>query len=538
MTRSESSIRYAAAAFVVAVASWTVPMSSEVALAVTTATPAAEVEAGTNVSGAQQTTKIGPSSDPNFDESVERDDNGTFGSASADSSLTSSVEVAGGELTVDGTSEGEASATKTNSKNGPGVGAGARGRLSVSFDGGVAYFTADGSASTSANNRFGIGCAKVDLPDGSSTYVGTQDVCTGSPTRRNATISASGFTQVGALVVDGNAGGSRGQGTAPGTSNGSFDWEIHLTVRPCDLMATAGVPLDGTSGNDVICGSSGDDEIDGLGGDDVIFGAGGDDTLIGNEGTDEIDGGDGDDTLQGFDDTFGEATGENGDFIRGGSGDDTISGSGDADFIVAEGGIDTIEGGAGNDALDAGPGVDPENPNRKDLVFGMCLGCTEADLGPGESDFDTLVGGFGPDRLLGGPDIDSIFGGAGNDELDGEEGDEVDLSGPTPDPRLDGGPGNDKILGGPGDDFGSGGTGNDNMKGQGGKDKLRGDEGSDDLDGGPAKDVLEGGDQNDSINSRDCIEDKVRGGPGGNDTAKIDELDDVTGIEGAVGINC
>lgn len=56
------------------------------------------------------------------------------------------------------------------------------------------------------------------------------------------------------------------------------------------LVATNGVPLNGTGGDDILVGTTDDDQI---------FGNGGNDIICGNGGTDTIDGGDGDDQCVG-----------------------------------------------------------------------------------------------------------------------------------------------------------------------------------------------------------------------------------------------
>ena len=64
------------------------------------------------------------------------------------------------------------------------------------------------------------------------------------------------------------------------------------------------------------------------------------------------------------------------------------------------------------------------------------------DLFGGEGD-DTLDGGSDNDDLFGGAEDDTLIGGPGNDDLEGEDGDDV----------LEGGIGNDDLIGGFGEDI-------------------------------------------------------------------------------------
>lgn len=79
---------------------------------------------------------------------------------------------------------------------------------------------------------------------------------------------------------------------------------------PCTISGTSGddAALDGTPGDDVICGRGGDDVIHALGGNDtiiaglgadVVYGQAGDDTIAGVDGPDDLVGGIGEDRLTG-----------------------------------------------------------------------------------------------------------------------------------------------------------------------------------------------------------------------------------------------
>ncbi len=91
--------------------------------------------------------------------------------------------------------------------------------------------------------------------------------------------------------------------------------------------------INGTAGDDVICGGNGRDTINGLGGNDIILGQNGKDTL---------NGGDGNDTVMG---------GNAKDVVVGGTGIDALRGGNGADRLNAQDGAagDSIDGGNGPD---------------------------------------------------------------------------------------------------------------------------------------------------------------------------------------------
>jgi Ca2+-binding RTX toxin-like protein len=94
-----------------------------------------------------------------------------------------------------------------------------------------------------------------------------------------------------------------------------------------------------------------------------------------------------------------------------------------------------------------------------------------------------MYGGAGDDTILGEEGDDVAYGGSGHDSISGEAGND----------RLYGDSGNDRISGLEGQDVLSGGTGNDTLFGGDDHDVLMGDEGNDKLDGGDGADVLMGG---------------------------------------------
>ena len=154
----------------------------------------------------------------------------------------------------------------------------------------------------------------------------------------------------------------------------------------------------------------------------------------------------------------------------------------------------TVYGVAGNDTIRMGTGND-----HADGGFG-------ADNLQGGVGADTLVGGDGDDVLMGEGGEDILFGGGGDDRLEG--GDDFD--------QLDGGTGSDVLYGGAGDDViddddEAGGAGNDQMFGEDGWDSMsinrRGLSAPTSvlLDGGGGPDVITFSDQTAWLNSATLI---------------------------------
>lgn len=370
--------------------------------------------------------------------------------------------------------------------------------------------------------------------------------------------------------------------------------------------------LQGDEGRDILYGEAGADRLTGGIGDDVLDGGTGDDILQGDHGADTLLGGDGNDQLFG---------GDGSDRLFGGEGDDRLNGGRDTDQIFGEGGDDTIEfdfdtvsgvipdtlrGGIGRDSIIisgrdalvdsqghtiAGSVVDDHIGLMQRQVAPLLFEYTATQYGPtgqptgtiiftlsggldndieiigmtglkgndrlivdpsvqrdvvlfGGDGNDELQGGGGRDILWGGDGDDTLKGGADNDELHGEGGrdqlfgeggndvlyggDEVDGMGmDAPGDTLDGGPGRDVLYGerghdtliaGPGllGDVMFGGTGNDTLVGGNGIDVLSGDDGNDTISGGAQGDVLIGGAGNDILRGQAGAD--VLLGMAGNDT--------------------
>jgi len=137
----------------------------------------------------------------------------------------------------------------------------------------------------------------VDVEDG-SRYSGILDA------RYNWWDSASG-----------PSGWGNGAGQSVSAHVNFFPWALDLDferLASCRNRSTRRSDVvDGTSGNDILCGAGGDDILRGRGGndlliggsgDDLLKGAGGNDAQIGGKGFDLVSGGAGFDSLQGWED--------------------------------------------------------------------------------------------------------------------------------------------------------------------------------------------------------------------------------------------
>ncbi len=362
--------------------------------------------------------------------------------------------------------------------------------------------------------------------------------------------------------------GDKGDSGAPGATGPAGPSGGTPGDPRCDVSngidSTKGQRLiQGTDGDDVICGNNTVNDIKAGDGDDIVYGAGaqdridgekGDDTLYGEGGIDDVYGGPGNDKLYG---------GEGGDF-----------------FFITDPGDDMFNGGPGQDILFfAGPPATPGGAISKDtrtvaLTFDLSSKThTHATFGndtfesiedvagsrgddhiTGDDGDNLLIGWYGADTLIGGKGDDTIEpsplkiaggvagtadGGEGNDTLvvyggryfiqgntytvDGTGNrDEFDLENSTHTanmsnfenlsavlasfrtPRISAvtfkGDGKANTL--------TGGNAGDTLEGKGGNDTLIGGKGSDTLTGGPGNDtfVINKGDD-DPGNTVDIIKD-------------------------------
>jgi Ca2+-binding RTX toxin-like protein len=199
----------------------------------------------------------------------------------------------------------------------------------------------------------------------------------------------------------------------------------------------------------------------------------------------------------------------------------TIVGTDGPDYLTGQSGVaDVIYGGGGNDTISGGdfyqqdqiPGAAP------DLLCG----------GPGD---DTMRDSPGSDKLNGGDGNDTMRDyGYGNDLLQGNAGDDW----LNDESCADCGYGNDVLHGNGGNDTIANGWGKDKDYGDAGADRLYDYEcdGPTYLNGGAGNDYLESYSSSFDGYGTACnrVADTVVGGTE-TDTAKVDRLDSVTGVE-------
>ena len=184
---------------------------------------------------------------------------------------------------------------------------------------------------------------------------------------------------------------------------------------------------------------------------------------------------------------------------------------------------------ASNDLLDGGAGND--NLQGRDGDDSLEGGTGDDEL-RGQADNDWLYGGDGNDRLNGGAGNDWLYGGNGDDRLFGGVGDDA-LFGDAGNDKLNGGDGEDQLQGSDGDDRLEGGAGNDWLHGGAGNDRLEGGGGDDELRGGSGDDVMEGGSGNDRLHGGDG--DDVLNGGASNDWLRGGNGEDTFIFSGAFG---
>jgi Ca2+-binding RTX toxin-like protein len=169
----------------------------------------------------------------------------------------------------------------------------------------------------------------------------------------------------------------------------------------------------GGLGNDVVQAGHSNDFVDGGDGADILFGDGGRDILLGQAGNDI--------TL------FGD------DYLNGGDGNDRLFGDSGSDTLVGDVGNDVLLGGVGEDLLIGGAGDDYiKGDDTGQAERGWAMARTEETH---ENTYKTyhsnLSNGWITSSASG--DADVIYGGAGNDWINGNGGDDI----------LDGGMGNE-----------------------------------------------------------------------------------------------
>ncbi len=192
-------------------------------------------------------------------------------------------------------------------------------------------------------------------------------------------------------------------------------------------------------------------------------------------------------------------------------------------------------------SIDAFPGCTYPNPTDDHIVTCLDVGVQQVNVTVGGNDDGVtldvpvpsiIFGGVGQDELNGGSGPDSIHGEAGSDDVRGGSGDDYlspeDAFAVLPaENRAEGGDGYDTLIGGDAADVLDGGGGNDQLLGMAGDDTLHGGEGDDLLHGREGTDRLFGQGGNDELGLRQIVgsaavsakppepgDDQMDGGPG------------------------
>ncbi|PWS34544.1 hypothetical protein DFH01_23665 [Falsiroseomonas bella] len=356
--------------------------------------------------------------------------------------------------------------------------------LNLTADGGDGKDRFEISSGPSADSIIGGGGADTVIYDGSGFSL-FANLVTGTVT--------SSFGSVDTLIgIEALSTGPQADTVQGGAGNESlFGWLGADTLL-------------GGEGSDTLGGGSGNDSLDGESGIDVASFSGNRSNYtvaaIGG-GAFSVLGPDGSDTVAGVealhftDQSLWLAATSAADSIVGTSSGDTISGLDGNDTINGFFGDDRLTGGSGNDFLSGDSGTDTAvfGGNLSEYVFGVTSSgaLTLRDNRPESPDgADTLgsiellafADGTVTLRSLTGNATDtndSIVGGAGNDILDGQAGDDT----------LRGGDGADGLIGSAGNDLLAGDVGNDTLNGGDGADFLMGGNGNDSLLGGGGFDV-------------------------------------------------
>ena len=247
--------------------------------------------------------------------------------------------------------------------------------------------------------------------------------------------------------------------------DGDLSGTSALTVSVVAQGTGESYVLTGSEGDDVIAASSMADVIDGRGGFDVVdygddsagiaaslaagvglAGAALGDSYSGIEG---IIGGAGDDQLTGDAGANYLAGGAGNDVLVGGAGDDVLSGGLGDDVLQGGEGNDVLLGDPGADHLDGGEGFDVADysADTEGVTVNLQTGVGEGGLAEGDSyaSIEGIIGGAGDDQLTGDDQPNYLSGGAGNDVLSGGGGDDV-LVGGLGDDSLTGGAGRDSFV--------------------------------------------------------------------------------------------
>jgi Ca2+-binding RTX toxin-like protein len=252
----------------------------------------------------------------------------------------------------------------------------------------------------------------------------------------------------------------------PGTDT-ITDNDADADPATADDQNLAAGAIQGTTGDDVICGDADPEVIRGNEGADRIFAQGGGDRAYGDEGRDIVNGGADSDRLFG---------GPDSDRMLGEDGNDAF------DRRTGAASLDALTDNTGPDRFEGGNGIDHIYYNLRTARIGLFIGDGSANDG----DLDTNE----QDEILG--DVENGTTGSGDDYL-------WDTSTTNNNAFNGGSGGGDWFIGGDGNDVLVGNNGGDYMEGRDGSDVLNAGDDSDQLYGANGNDRLLGGDAGDHL---------------------------------------
>ena len=151
--------------------------------------------------------------------------------------------------------------------------------------------------------------------------------------------------------------------------------------------------------------------------------------------------------------------------MYGGAGDDVLNGGLGSDLLVGGPGADELNGGEGQDAPNDGDDADTISYkySMEGVTINLLTGAARGGDAEGDTigtDIEDVQGSMHDDRLSGDNKANTLMGLGGNDDLSGDNGKDV-LDGGAGDDELDGGDGDDSLTGGPGADELTGGEDED-----------------------------------------------------------------------------
>lgn len=345
-------------------------------------------------------------------------------------------------------------------------------------DGTFSYTATVTNVGSSASQRSEV---ELVLPPGAAYDAGPASCLGDTRVRCELGVIAPGASRVVTLSASaGDAGVHEvsAMGSSITADTNPYDNRAVLHVASCTVLGSLlPGPINGTPGNDVLCGGAGDDQIVGGDGDDILVGGLGSDRLDGGAGTDIVSfatstsavtvdlavgtaSGEGSDVLVGaeqvtgsrFDDVLRGSAAP--DLLSGGPGRDLVDGRAGNDQLLGDAGSDTFRPGQGDDAVDGG--LDTDLVDYSAVAARMTVDLKRRTARGEGSDsllsIEDLTGSRFKDELFGSLVGNLIRGGGGRDRIIGVGGNDL-VRGDAGRDLLIGGDGNDRMNGGAGVDI-------------------------------------------------------------------------------------